>query len=152
MKDWNLKLERILRIAMGAAWLDNIVRSRLVGDDVLRSDLLVRIGENVERLLDLSSRSLEERNETAVEMLTSDLPAIRAEIARSEERRRRRPSHTVIDDPATTTDEMMNALAKFDDEGQNEIVQKFIENQTDTFYRMVEIVVLRCIRLHHLSV
>jgi len=152
MEDWNLKLERILRISVGVAWLDNIVRSKFVGDDVLRSDLLLQVGENVERLLDVSSRSVKERNETAAEMLTCDLPAIRAEIARSDERRRKRPSHTVVDDPATRADDMMEIIARFDDEGHNEFVHKFIDNQTDTFYRMVEILILRCIRLHHLTV
>jgi hypothetical protein len=151
VESWNLKLDRISRIQMSVVWLDNIIRSKLVGDDILRSDLLRRVGQNIERLFDLSSRSERERNTTAIDMLNNDLPSIRREISRTDEQRRSRPSLTILDDPTVSTDAKIKDIGRFDDVGQANYVLKFIENQTDTFYRMVEILILRCIRQHHLN-
>ena len=151
VESWNLKLDRISRIQMSVVWLDNIIRSKLVGDDVLRSNLLCRVGQNIEKLFDLSSRSEKERNTTAIDMLNNDLPSIRREISRTDEQRRSRPSLTILDDPTVSTDAKIKDIGRFDDVGQANYVLKFIENQTDTFYRMVEILILRCIRQHHLN-
>ena len=151
VESWNLKLDRISHIQMSVVWLDNIIRSKLVGDDVLRVNLLRRVGQNIEKLFDLSSRSEKERNTTAIDMLNNDLPSIRREILRTDEKRRSRPSLTILDDPTVSTDAKIKDIGRFDDVGQANYVQKFIENQTDTFYRMVEILILRCIRQHHLN-
>jgi len=152
VESWNLKLDRISRIQMSVVWLDNIIRSKLVGDDILRSDLLRRVGQNIEKLFDLSFRSEKERNSTAIDMLNNDLPSIRREISRTDEQRRSRPSFTILDDPTVSTDAMIKDIRRFDDVGQANYVLKFIENQTDTFYRMVEMLILRCIRQHHLNI
>lgn len=47
---------------------------------------------------------------------------------------------------------MINAIGRFDDEeGHANFVHLFIEKQTDTFYRMIEVIILRCIRQHNLN-
>jgi len=135
---------------MNLLWLDNIVRSKLIGDDVLNSDLLESVGEHIASLFD-GAKSDEELRITAITILNTDLPAIRKEVLWSDDQRRKRPSFTVLSDPTVSTDELISALTNFDDEGNDNFVKLFFENQTDTLYRMVEILILRCLRLHHMN-
>ena len=177
LESWNMILDRLARIHNNISWIDNILRSNLIGDDihndVLEYDLLRRVGTHCEEILDLSNLSEDDRNTVAYTMLNEDIQAIRKEIQRAEADRRqkslilsleqqqeqigqhgcRRSSiGVVLDDPSVTVDEMMDMIGQFDDVGTRNFTKQFIEKQTDTFYRMVEILILRCVRQHQLNV
>lgn len=176
LESWNMILDRLARIHNNISWIDNILRSNLIGDDihndVLEYDLLRRVGTHCEEILDLSNLSEDDRNTVAYTMLNEDIQAIRKEIQRAEADRRqkslilsleqqeqigqhgcRRSSiGVVLDDPSVSVDEMMDMIGQFDDVGTRNFTKQFIEKQTDTFYRMVEILILRCVRQHQLNV
>merc|ERR1712107_271961 len=123
-------------------------------------------------MLDVSHRSYKERHAIAIKILNEDVKEIRKEISNCNDERkrlscggyngrvavvgddpngplRRRP--TILEDPTVTTEDMIAVIGRFDEEGNKQYVNLFIEKQTDTFYRMVEILILRCLRQHHLN-
>ncbi|KAG7364247.1 aluminum activated malate transporter [Nitzschia inconspicua] len=141
---WRVKLGRTMRIQMNIMCLDNIVRSKLIGHDTLKYGLLRRIGKNIADLLN-DSRTHEDRDQNAFEMLNDDLPAVREEIACH----KGSASVIAVDRPSLTVDEMMSTLSSFDEASTTNLVKLFSMNQTVLFYQMVEVLIIRCIRLHH---
>jgi uncharacterized membrane protein YgaE (UPF0421/DUF939 family) len=141
---WKIKIGRTMRIQMNIVCLDNIVRSRLMGNDVLNCELLHTVGKHIKELLD-SSRRKESRDQTAIIMLNDDLPKVRQEIAHH----KKKSFTTSREEFFPTSEDMMRRLSLFDDASTNNIVSVFSMNQTCLFYQMVEALMIRCIRLHH---
>ena len=183
IESWNIVLDRLRRMHNNISWIDNILRSNLIGggdesnndhhetdaDASLDHDLLRRVGERCEEILDLSNLPEDDRSNVAAELLSDDyIRRIRSEIERATERRwqhRRSVSlkqrkagssstttSIVWDNPSVSTDELLSMIGRFDDVGTRRFTKRFIDDQTDTFYRMVEILILRCVRQHQLNV
>jgi hypothetical protein len=146
-----IKLGRLRRTQMNILQIDNLIRSGMLKDDTLNSDLLQRVGEHVATLLDRSnSQTL--MDERARRLLKEDLPAIRREVDHHLQRRSGHTSIAIkIDDPTISDEELSRLLSKFDDESYCvEFIDAFFGMETDMLYRQVETLIVRCLRLHHI--
>jgi gas vesicle protein len=143
---WKVKLDRVLRIHVNIITLDNVVRGRLMGDDIVRYELLRQVGSHIAILLD-DSKSKECRRRVALAMLNSDLPAVRIEIAG---RRAEDTSRAFLNKERDFSPEkMMETLSQFGEDTTSMISELFSMKQSCLFYQMVEGLILRSIRLYH---
>lgn len=145
-----IKLGRLLRTQMNILQIDFLLRTGQIKDDLLNSDLLREVGERIATVLDRSN-SKETRDDAARLLMEEDLPAIRKEAAHYLRQRGKRGSMTKLDDPTVSDKDLRRLISSFDDDAsQLNFVHAFFDKETDLLYRQVEVLILRCLRLHHI--
>jgi hypothetical protein len=141
--NWMENLERIMRVQMNIICLDNLVRNGFVDDEISRKDFLRQVGKHVAVLLD-GSETRENHSKTILAMLDSDLQEIRIELSK-----RRKELFSLAEEPSLTVEEMIQKLSQFDDDLPSPVADMFFMKQTVLFYQMVEMLILRSIRLYN---
>lgn len=143
-----IKLGRLLRTQMNILQIDTFFRCGISKCDTLNTKLLQRVGQNIEIILDRSNPQTL-LDQTADRLLKHDLPSIRHEV--KYHLGRTNGHRTLQRDTSTFSDEeLCQLLSSFDDVPKREFIEVFFDIETDIFYRQVETLIVRCLRLHHI--